>query len=912
MTRCRGPELSLIFQVKIAKDIPANYQHRYNADAAQYHSTITSDFNGPLDLLAELNYDDTRSDAPIAVVMHGYSPATGNFGAVRANAQKLRDNGFFVISVAMRGRDGSDGIRDSGGVEIHDIYDAVEAVKADARFAGLTDGTNVHITGYSGGGGNTMSALTKFPDYFRVGAAFFGMSDYGFNPTDGWYNHGAGSRTSQLDTDVGNPNTGGATVLDKYLARASNLASKNNPYSEIHLFVNATETICPPVNSTSYRANAVAAESAPGEFGNITVHIGGPGIYEDFNGNSVNEANEEQDWLHTNPDANRQDAGELWYRDRLLAGNIPQPVLKASDEMRVAGYVKTTRFGLWLGDGGNAAGDLFYSIAGNLMRFSLDVISNDRNANGKLTVDTSAMAGREVSVELDDVVIRSFSGGGDFLYEGFGHGETLELIESGPDTNAPPTLGGFPAPIATTSQGSRTEVTFAALSTIGDEADSDGSVSGFQVREVQNGTLELGKDAASATPFSPGSNDTISASVNAYWRPASTGATVEAFTAVAKDDDLAVSGTATPATVEVTGGGLICYLDFENDTLDSSSSGNDGTNNGVSYSEDVPAALGNSLSSGGFDGNDSHVDLAYLGLFEKARAGGVTVSLWVKGASPASGGRWIVAEGNDTSGSTAYVWGTTSPAGKLTNFPRNDSGTGGSKTGDKIVFDDTWHHLAFTDDAGSVAVYVDGVAETGDFNYTPTGAYTFQNTSIGAWIRGGVPSPTISNDFVGLIDDVAIFGRVLEAGEIAALASGESPLASSNDFSTWIAGFPVGDDTALDDDPDHDGVKNGIENYFGTSPDIFSSGLVAEAADPANGTFIFIHPLNDEPADDLEVAYKWSNDLSTFTDDGFSFEGTTVSFAQGTPVGGSVTITATVTGKPLEKLFVNLEVRSKD
>ncbi len=80
-----------------------------------FYSTVSSTLIGPLHLRAELNYDDARTDAPIAVVMHGYSPTNGNLDAVRAQAQRLRDAGFFAVSVAMRGRDGSAGVRDSGG-----------------------------------------------------------------------------------------------------------------------------------------------------------------------------------------------------------------------------------------------------------------------------------------------------------------------------------------------------------------------------------------------------------------------------------------------------------------------------------------------------------------------------------------------------------------------------------------------------------------------------------------------------------------------------------------------------------------------------------------------------------------------------------------------------------------------------
>jgi len=403
---------------------PVNIQSNY-----WYQATVSANNDGPLDLLAELNYNTGQANAPVAVVMHGYSPATGNLGNVRANAQRLRDHGFFAISVALRGRDGSDGVRDSGGLEIHDIYDAVEAVKADPAFAGLIDPTNVHITGYSGGGGNTMSALTKFPDYFRLGASFFGMSDYGFDPTNGWYNNGAAANhLALMNSDVGNPNTGGNAVLDKYQARASNLASRNNPYSEIHLFVNSSETTCPPVNNTSYRDNAVAAASFAGEFDNITVHAGGLGVYEDFNGNSVNDPNELQSWPHGFPSSNQQDAAELWYRDRLLAGTVPPPVLNNSDSLFVAGFVKTARFGLWLGDGQNAGGDVAYSFSDTSMSFSLALGSSDPTVTGELSIDTAQMAGETVEVRLNGSAVDSFVGGGQYTYNGLGDGDSLLLV----------------------------------------------------------------------------------------------------------------------------------------------------------------------------------------------------------------------------------------------------------------------------------------------------------------------------------------------------------------------------------------------------------------------------------------------------------------------------------------------------
>lgn len=398
----------------------ANVQSNY-----WYQSTVTTDGGGPLDLLAELNYDDSRSDAPIAVVMHGYSPSSGNLGDVRTSAQRLRDAGFFAISVAMRGRDGSDGVRDSGGIEIYDIYDAVESVIGD--FAPLVDDTNIHITGYSGGGGNTMSALTKFPDYFRVGAGFFGMSDYGYDPVNGWYFDGADGRISTLNNDIGDPTLGDPDVQDRYHARASNLASRNNPYSEIHLFVNHDETICPPVNDTTYRDNAVAAESFPSEFDNITVHTGGLGEYEDFDGDSTNDPEELQSWSHGFLSANAQYAAEAWYLDRLLSGAIPQPALNAADTLFVAGFVKTRQFELWLGDGQEAAGELNYDFTTETKSFSLQILSNDKTKTGALTVNTDDMAGQLLQISRNGESVDLTVGGGQTNVGELADGDLLTL-----------------------------------------------------------------------------------------------------------------------------------------------------------------------------------------------------------------------------------------------------------------------------------------------------------------------------------------------------------------------------------------------------------------------------------------------------------------------------------------------------
>ncbi len=89
------------------------------------------------------------------------------------------------------------------------------------------------------------------------------------------------------------------------------------------------------------------------------------------------------------------------------------------------------------------------------------------------------------------------------------------------DINDVPTLNAFSAPVATTKEDTEVEITLAALLDKGDEADVDGTVEAFVVKQVvtANGTLKIGADTGSAVAFDA-THNTIDANTNAYWTPA--------------------------------------------------------------------------------------------------------------------------------------------------------------------------------------------------------------------------------------------------------------------------------------------------------------------------------------------------------------------------------------------------------
>jgi len=162
-----------------------------------------------------------------------------------------------------------------------------------------------------------------------------------------------------------------------------------------------------------------------------------------------------------------------------------------------------------------------------------------------------------------------------------------------------------------------------------------------------------------------------------------------------------------------------------------------------------------------------------LPIYNNGTANAYSVAMWVKGG-PQNDMR-IFSEGSTTSGTPLVNLGTQNggTTGQFASYIRPDAGTAATSNhplSEAEPFDDTWHHIAWVDNNGTVAFYVDGQLDGGDFNYTRGTMAALDTTTIGGILRAAP-----SHFFFGEIDEVRVYNRVLSYDEVAWLAGRTNP-----------------------------------------------------------------------------------------------------------------------------------------
>ncbi len=192
---------------------------------------------------------------------------------------------------------------------------------------------------------------------------------------------------------------------------------------------------------------------------------------------------------------------------------------------------------------------------------------------------------------------------------------------------------------------------------------------------------------------------------------------------------------------------------------DTSGQGNNGTNNGATYSQ--PGKLKTSMS---FDGTNDYVDLGNDTSLQLTN--NFAISIWVKPTDLTGDSEYILGKlkssgiGNDYS----LIWEYA--ANQIEFYAVGYTGTN-PRTGSGMTLLNGWNHVVYSYDGTKWEGYVNGVnvfSETRSFTLdTGTGNLLF-STYNGS-----------SNFFNGDLDEVAIFNRALSASEIENIYEKQSP-----------------------------------------------------------------------------------------------------------------------------------------
>ena len=341
----------------------------------------TNSFDGTGPLLADVYYADRPEPRPLVVMMHGFSrgrSAVAHLGPV------LADWGLFAVAPDMRGHGESAGQADCGRMEIHDVFDAVQACLA--TYGRFIDANSLNLWGWSGGGGNAFSCVAKMPDLFRQAAAFFGICDYAH-----WIQDQPRFEPKTVEWHGGTPEH----VPARYAASRSLSGVRNSTGTRFHLFWDAEETKCTPWFNHQWLEAATRLGLQ-----DVVGHESRP---EDA-----------RRWAHGYP---RNDNDCLYACREILAPEILSGAVRPSSlppegELTVLGYVLTGRFRVYLGDGTAAVARLKYSVKDKGMTFDLrEVISENPTARARILIARPpACAAPTVTLDASRVIPTEFTG----------------------------------------------------------------------------------------------------------------------------------------------------------------------------------------------------------------------------------------------------------------------------------------------------------------------------------------------------------------------------------------------------------------------------------------------------------------------------------------------------------------------
>ena len=547
--------------------------------------------------------------------------------------------------------------------------------------------------------------------------------------------------------------------------------------------------------------------------------------------------------------------------------------------------------------------------------------------------------------------LREVSGAGDIFIDGGG----LLFLYPGGGTgfNSPNTWAGFSGDITITNgselQTIRNGATGRGSGTINlGDGSSSGSLSPIEGNWTWTNNINaIGSDnkiinRGTGIDRSLKLQGTISGAGNLTLEDA-TGAMSDVNRGFVITNDVSLTGTFTVASgAPVRIGGVPGEVDVSGTGLDAFSSGSLGTttvvNNGtLTFSRTDAHTVAAPISGTGAarigipasaNRGDTSTQVVTYADATKTYSGTTTVergTLLVNGSLPNSAVEVSsdgVLGGSGTISQDTFVTGTVAPGASVGTLSFGDNVT--FAAGSEI----DWEISDFAGTAGGG--YDTFIADSATFEGTATDpifiniiplslANFTEGTSVFTLATAANPITTFDPEgFV--VDDVDFATTTGGTGVWTVELSGDSLSvqlvygpAAADDYDSWIGTFFV-DETdpgiiGFDADPDKDGIPNGVENFLGTSPDGFSSGLEVVSATTTSVTAS--HSQSNEIASDITGGYQWSTDLQEWKSSGETNSGgvtatisTVVTDDQDAPDNDTVEVTATITGGASKGLYI--------
>ena len=207
--------------------------------------------------------------------------------------------------------------------------------------------------------------------------------------------------------------------------------------------------------------------------------------------------------------------------------------------------------------------------------------------------------------------------------------------------------------------------------------------------------------------------------------------------------------------------GLVAYYPFNGNANDESGNENNGTLNGVIFSE-----RRSGQQAAFFDGVTSYVNIPHSDSFNFTNQ--CTVAVWIENQSPVGQYRSIVSKENNDNYLPHFKF-QISPQGPLDFYVSKGAAVGSQKL-------DGWKHYVAVGDQSSLRLYVDGVLESSVVHASDFLVPNQSDLTIGrlSHYEPRAPQANPWMYFLGKIDDVRIYNRALSDAEVKSLFEYES------------------------------------------------------------------------------------------------------------------------------------------